>query len=179
MGIKVDIVEVDEKDKAKPWQRSRDQQRMVSQEHVNDVIGVHVAKRLNDPNKSDPAKSMKQPDNDEQQDEEKLQRRIQDKHIISENPAKTLKISEKHCATEVKQQSKEQSPQYDQDQKHLTCKEDVKDSLGEDTGKTIKKPVNSVSQKLTNTTKQNLNDISKASKLWVKMYPIRLKMVWM
>ena len=88
---------------AKPWQRAQDRQRMVSQELVNEVVGVHVAKRLNEPKNSDPAKTMKEPDNDEQQDKENPQRCIQDKHIISENPAKTLKFSENRCATGVKQ----------------------------------------------------------------------------
>ena len=100
--------------------------------------GMDVTKRLNVTKNSDPAKTMKEPDNNEQQDREKPLQSVQDKHIIRENPAKTLKYSEKHCATEVKQQSKEQPPQYTKDLKDITANEDVNDAIAEDTAKTMK-----------------------------------------
>ena len=51
-----------------------------------------------------------------------------------------MKYFEECVITEVKQQSKTKPPHYDQDQKHLTCNEDVKDAVGEDAAKTMKEP---------------------------------------
>ena len=109
VGIEVDIVEVDEKDKAKPWQRTRDQQRMASQEQVNGAIGEYAAKRLKDSEKSDLTEVK-------QQHKPKPRHRTADhqrmapgenvNNIMAEDSSQTMKHSERFGTTEVKQQGK-------------------------------------------------------------------------
>ena len=47
VGIDIDCVEVEEREKSKPWKLSRDRQLLASEDYTNHEIGIEAAKRMN------------------------------------------------------------------------------------------------------------------------------------